>query len=259
MNELIQVSPRTIGDDSTQTVNARDLHAFLEVGKDFSNWIKDRIDQYGFAEGADYAVTLAKVGVRLNVTQKDYHLTLDMAKELAMVERNDKGKLARQYFIECERKAKAATLLIPQSLPEALRLAADLADQKAKAEAALALVAPKAAALDRIALETDGAVCLRVAAKLAQAPEKQFISFLHQEGWIYKPRNSITWMGYSDKEKEGVVELKRTVVMRQDGSEKVAEQVLVTPKGLAKVVELIERKAPWLRKVLAGGGQGALA
>lgn len=135
MNELIQVSPRKIGDDSTQTVNARDLHAFLEVGKMFAHWIKDRIEQYEFTEGQDYVLTIAKTGIRSNVTQKDYHLSLDMAKELAMVERNDKGKQARQYFIECERKAKAATLLIPQSLPEALRLAADLADQKAKADA----------------------------------------------------------------------------------------------------------------------------
>lgn len=92
---------------------------------------------------------------------------------------------------------------VPQSLPEALRLAADLADQKAKAQAALAIAAPKAAALDRIALETEGAVCLRVAAKLVQVPEKQFTSFLSQQGWIFRHHHSNTWQGYSDKEKAG--------------------------------------------------------
>lgn len=142
-----------------------------------------------------------------------------------------------------------AVVQVPQTLPEALRLAADLADQKAKAEAALALAAPKAAALDRISQATDGAVCLRVAAKLAQVPEKQFTSFLRQEDWIFRHHHSNTWQGYSDKERAGLLELKRTRVTRDDGSEKTVEQVLVTPKGLAKAAELIERKAPWLRKV----------
>lgn len=138
---------------------------------------------------------------------------------------------------------------VPQTLPEALRLAADLAEGKAKAEAALAIAAPKAAALDRIAVETEGAVCLRVAAKLAQVPEKQFLSFLRGEGWIFRHHHSNTWQGYGDKEKAGLLELKRTRVTRDDGSEKTVEQVLVTPRGQAKAAELIERKAPWLRKV----------
>ena len=53
MNELIKVAERQIGDGTIQTVNARDLHVFLEVGKDFSNWMKGRIEQYGFLEGQD--------------------------------------------------------------------------------------------------------------------------------------------------------------------------------------------------------------
>lgn len=154
-------------------------------------------------------------------------------------------KVIRAYDALVSRPAHTA---IPQSLPEALRLAADLAEQKAQAEAALAIAAPKAAALDRIATETEGSVCLRVAAKLAQVPEKQFIHFLNQEGWIFRHHHSQTWQGYSDKEKAGLIELKRTRVQRDDGSEKTVEQVLVTPKGQAKAVELIERKAPWLHK-----------
>ena len=54
MNELIQVEERQIGDGTIQTVNARDLHAFLEVGKDFSTWIKGRIEQYSFVEHHDF-------------------------------------------------------------------------------------------------------------------------------------------------------------------------------------------------------------
>ncbi|RWT27728.1 antA/AntB antirepressor family protein [Aeromonas caviae] len=105
---LIPVNQCRVGDDLVQTVNARELHAFLEVGKDFSNWIKDRISQYGFVEHVDYVV-FAKTGENSSGgrPQREYFLTLDMAKELSMVERNAKGKQARQYFIQCERVAKS--------------------------------------------------------------------------------------------------------------------------------------------------------
>ena len=108
MNELIKVESRQINDHEIQTVNARELHAFLGVGKDFSNWIKDRIEQYEFIENQDFVV-FAKIGENPKGGRpaKEYFITLSMAKELAMVERNEKGKQARRYFIECERRLKA--------------------------------------------------------------------------------------------------------------------------------------------------------
>ncbi len=74
------------------------------MGKKFADWIKDRIEQYGFIEETDY-VAFSQNGEKGRPTV-EYAISLDMAKELSMVERNDKGKQARQYFIECERRAK---------------------------------------------------------------------------------------------------------------------------------------------------------
>ncbi|HDT6077741.1 TPA: antA/AntB antirepressor family protein [Aeromonas veronii bv. veronii] len=110
---LIPVSQSQIGDDLVQTVNARELHAFLEVGKVFAAWIQDRIEQFGFIENQDFIV-ISESGKNLKGGRpsKEYYLTLDMAKELSMVERNAKGKEARQYFIQCERVAKS-----PNSTP----------------------------------------------------------------------------------------------------------------------------------------------
>ncbi len=71
-------------------IDARTLHKELGVGKDFTTWIKGRISKYEFVENEDYKLTIAKIGKRSNVIQKDYSLTLDMAKELSMVE-NNKG------------------------------------------------------------------------------------------------------------------------------------------------------------------------
>ena len=118
MNELFNLKPLEIAGNQIRAVDARELHTFLEVGRDFSNWIKDRIDQGMFSEGKDYVLTLTKTGVRSNVVQKDYAISISMAKELSMLERNEQGKLARQYFIECEERLAAIS-------PEQHRVAVD--------------------------------------------------------------------------------------------------------------------------------------
>ena len=105
---LIPVNQSQVGDDLVQTVNARELHAFLEVGKVFAAWIQERIEQFGFVENQDFIV-ISETGKnpKGGRPSKEYFLALDMAKELSMVERNAKGKQARQYFIQCERVAKS--------------------------------------------------------------------------------------------------------------------------------------------------------
>ncbi len=107
MNELIKIEPAEIGGETIQTCNARDLHAFLEVKSNFRDWIRNRIEDFCFQENQDY-VTVAK-NLAGGGKQKDYYLSINMAKELAMVERNAKGKEARLYFIDCERIAKQVT------------------------------------------------------------------------------------------------------------------------------------------------------
>lgn len=105
MNELIKVSNTNFDGEQKQTVSARELHKYLESKQDFSTWIKVRIDQYGFVENQDFVCFHKKMEAN-NATLIEYFLSLDMAKELSMVERNAQGKKARQYFIECERIAK---------------------------------------------------------------------------------------------------------------------------------------------------------
>lgn len=102
-NELMPVYETSTGE---KVVNARELHEGLEVGKDFSNWIKARINKYDFTENEDY-ILLANSGDQVSQgghNRKDYILKLDMAKELAMVENNKQGRKARKYFIEVEKR-----------------------------------------------------------------------------------------------------------------------------------------------------------
>lgn len=104
MKELIPIQEN----NGKRAVNARDLHAFLESKRDFSNWIKDRIDKYGFVESQDFQVFNNfgenPKGGRPTI---EYALSVDMAKELSMVEGNERGKQARRYFIQCEKIATA--------------------------------------------------------------------------------------------------------------------------------------------------------
>jgi len=120
---LIPVSRAVIGGIEMDTVDARELHAFLDVGKRFATWITDRIVQYGFVENQDFVIDFPNLGNQSgrggDRRSKEYILTLGMAKELAMVERTAKGQEARRYFIEIERRYYAGerpdTLSVPST------------------------------------------------------------------------------------------------------------------------------------------------
>ncbi len=122
--QLIPVVASVIGNQSVQTVDGRVLHTFLEVQTEFKNWIVRRIEEYSFEEDKDFRSFLTEsTGGR---PTKEYTLALDMAKELAMVERTPKGKEARQYFIECERRLYAESQPQPATDPIAAQLSAFL-------------------------------------------------------------------------------------------------------------------------------------
>lgn len=139
MSELIPIQDH----GGAQAVMGRDLHAFLEVGRDYTNWFKQMVG-YGFIEGQDFTPDLAKsTGGR---PRADHIVSLDMAKEISMIQRTEKGKQARRYFIECERRAKEPVQLSPEELmARAIKVAdSTIKELEAKtAHQALALEAAK--------------------------------------------------------------------------------------------------------------------
>lgn len=113
--------------------NARDLHKFLNVGRDFNTWIKDRIKQYGFIKNQDFVLVRQNGGAKHKTTAPqnggaktgrgghnkiDYHITLDMAKELAMIENNEQGRKVRRYFIQMEKQALQSTQSLTAQITE---------------------------------------------------------------------------------------------------------------------------------------------
>lgn len=128
MNELIRITTNAQG---VSDVSARELHAFLVSRQQFADWIKARIKQYGFIEGQDYVIVAEdhessdevnfhkpmKVS-RRGPSALDYALSLDMAKELSMVERNEQGKQARRYFINSEKALRQIMAVGPAQLQQ---------------------------------------------------------------------------------------------------------------------------------------------
>lgn len=120
MGELIPIR----NNDGRQAVMGRDLHKFLEVTTRYNDWIGRLIEKYGFVEGQDYVLKNEYVrgSNGREYEQANHILTLDLAKEISMVQNNDKGRQARRYFIECERRAKEKqAAALPQDYASALR------------------------------------------------------------------------------------------------------------------------------------------
>lgn len=127
--------------DLQQAVSARELYDFLQPTERFASWFERQL-QYGFSLNADY-VGCEVFNTLARQSLQDYFVSIDMAKEISMIQRSDKGKQARQYFIDCERKAKDVSHQIPQSYSEALLLAGTLQQQ-------IEQDAPKVAHYDKV-------------------------------------------------------------------------------------------------------------
>jgi phage antirepressor YoqD-like protein/phage anti-repressor protein len=226
--DLIQIHSQIIGEETVQTVNARDLYTFLGVVTDFSTWMARRIIDYGFIDGRDFSpfVKESSGGRPAN----EYAITIGMAKELAMVERNDKGRQVRLYFIECERRSKTAAIELPNFADPvaAARAWADATEQKQIAQQSLLLAAPKVEFVDRY-VEATGTQTFRQVAKLLQAKEPAFRAFLAARRILYQIGGA--WTPYAEH-----IDAGRFVVKTGSADNGHAfSATRFTPKGIAWV------------------------
>ena len=222
MNELIPLQPQTINGNAVETVNAKELHEFLEVRSKFADWIKNRISEYDFTVNQDF--TTVSKNLENGGRSIDYHITLDMAKELAMVERTEKGKQARQYFIECERKLRETQAkLAPKTYVEALRTLADEVEAHEQTKQTLAIAEPKAQYFDKL-VERNLLTNFTTTAKEFGIKRKDLIDYLLDNGYIYRDQQG-NLLPYATH----VPHLFEVKEYSKDAHSGV--QTLVTPKG----------------------------
>ena len=220
MNELIPLHSQTINSEMVQTVSARELHEFLEVQTAFKDWIARRIADYDFDDGIDFCSILSESsGGR---PSREYYITLDMAKELAMVERNEKGKQARKYFIECEKQLLSQRPL-PRTYAEALRAYADEVEARELAEQQLAIAQPKVQYFDKL-VERNLLTNFTTTAKEFGIKRKAFIAYLLDNGYIYRDQSN-NLLPYAVHTPQ-LFEIKEYSKDQHSGV-----QTLITPKG----------------------------
>ena len=238
MDKIFDVVISAVGDNSVQTVSARALHKYLSVGKDFSNWIKDRIDAYSFQENVDYLILTPKLAKTSGRPVTEYHVSIDMAKELSMVDRGTKGKEVRKYFLECEKTAKGLTVLsVPQTMTQALKLAYEqsviidsqvltITHQKDTIESLEVLVEaqqPSVLFVEQFVKQGLNASLTKAWKGLGVAPNK-FNEMLREQGVLYKLNNVNT-------PKQAHIVAKHFVMRYNEYS----AQTLVTPRGVLYV------------------------
>ena len=245
--QLIPVVVRLVGTVSIPTVDARVLHEFLEVKTLFKDWISRRIEDFGFIEDVDFCSFLSESsGGRRS---KEYALTLGMGKELSMVERNAKGKEARQYFIACEEKAKQAhidpiVLLNDPSVMRSLLLTysekvISLETTVAERDSLISCIQPKAAIADRLA-GADGNMCIRNAAKALKTRESDLIKWLQIHKWIFRNKKGKIegYAAYTPR----FIEHKVTPIPVDGDEDRVSLQAMITPEGLTKLASIFNAK-----------------
>lgn len=234
MNELIKITEQ----DGKQAVSARELYAFLEIQTPFTMWA-ERMFEYGFTENVDY-VSLSQKSEKPQGgrPQIDYALSISCAKEISMLQRNDKGKQARQYFIEAENKyrelQKSGGFQVPTSFREALLLAAQQQEKIEEQQKQLAEQAPKV--LFANAVEASQKSCLigELAKILRQngvdIGEKRLFSWMREKGYLcsYGERYNQPTQKSMDLE---LFEMKKTTITKPSGEILVSVTSKVSGKG----------------------------
>lgn len=234
--------------DGVQAVMGRDLHAFLEVGRDYTNWFKDMC-QYGFSAGQDFTPISAKTSSAGGRPRIDHIMSLDMAKEISMIQRTERGKQARQYFIECERKAQAHMIALPQTYAEALEVAAEQARRVEALETQKAIDAPKIDYHNAFVTDED-LLSIRTVASTLGLKEKTLRDLLLKNGWIYAESatrwsqsqgKKVTWNRYSEyaRVKKYFRRVEHHDIPRFKGE--VMHSLKVTPEGAAAIARLVHR------------------
>jgi anti-repressor protein len=255
MKELIKIEQR----NGQRAVNARDLHCYLQSKQDFSAWIRGRISKYGFIENADYLkshydykgnllnISHDKISETVNQTHTiEYIISMDMAKELSMVENNDKGREARKYFIAVEKEAMSIKLpAVPKSFAEALELAArQQREIEAKtiqielAENTIKESAPKVEYHDKVLQSTEGITTTIIAKDLGMSAER-LNEILHKHGVIYKSQK--TWVLYHQYQDRGYTVTKTHHYIDSYGKDQAQIQTYWTEVGRKFIMEGIAK------------------
>ncbi len=224
MHELLKVNY----DNDRITLSARELHEFLEIETPFKKWF-GRMAEYGFSQESDYREVMDKIvqNPKGGRPSTDYEITLDMAKEIAMIQRSDKGKEVRQYFLELERRWNSPEAVMNRALEYSRKQVKALMEENKELK-------PKALFADAVST-SDESILIGQLAKLIRQNgyaigQNRLFEWMRENGYLIKSgarRNQPTQKSMD----MGLFEVKERTINNPDGSTRITLTTKVTGKG----------------------------
>ena len=227
MNELLNVN------FDTQTVSARELHEQLHIKTAFKDWFP-RMCEYGFEEGKDFCSKLSETSENGGRPSKDADISVDMAKQICMIQRTPEGKQCRQYLLDLEKAWNTPEQVMARALKIANRTIDSLKEHNTKLVEDCERMKPKEIFADAVATSHTSILIGDLAKLICQngyeIGQKRMFIWLRENGYLIKSGNSrnIPTQRYIE---QGLFEIKESNVLNPDGSVRITRTTKVTGKG----------------------------
>ena len=232
MNELLRINYNT----EMPTVSARDLHEKLNIGTQYTKWV-ERMAEYGFSENVDFqAISQKRLTAQGNeTTYIDHNISIDMAKQICMIQRSPEGKQIRQYFIDLEKAWNTPEQIMARALKMADKTIDELKESNAVLLADNQRMKPKEIFADAVATSHTSILIGDLAKLLKQngieIGQKRLFNWLRENGYLIKRKGS-DWNMPTQKSMDlGIIEIKESTVNNPDGSVRINKTPKVTGKG----------------------------
>ena len=241
MNGLLKIE---VNDNQEQTVSGRELHMFMGIETRYDTWF-NRMLQYGFEEGKDFCSKMSEsTGGRPST---DHLMKIDMAKELCMLARNEKGKQARQYFLEVEREWNSPEKTMARALLMAQKTIENNRARISRLESDNDRMRPKEIFADAVAASKTSILIGDLAKILKQnginMGQKRLFEWLRQHGYLIKRKGS-EYNSPTQKAMEmKLFEIKENTIPCADGHIIVNKTTKVTGKGQIYFINLFKKEA----------------
>ena len=234
MEDLINISYK----DGNPSVSARELYTALGVKTDFRHWLP-RMCSYGFQEGTDYISVWQKKQTNGGPQMvSEYQISIDMAKHICMIQRDERGRKYRQYFLEIEKAWQSPEKVMVRALQLANQQVKELNGQLQEQNQQIAMLRPKAIYLDMI-LHSPSLVLITQIAKDYGISAIRLNRLLHEWGIQYKVRDQ--WVLYAQYQGQGYT-CSTSIEVRRDGHLEVKYQTEWTQKGRVFLYQLLKSK-----------------
>ncbi|WP_411842212.1 phage antirepressor KilAC domain-containing protein [Salinicoccus sp. HZC-1] len=221
--------PVTENEEGQLFISARELHEFLESSERFSKWFI-RMISYGFVENEDFTSGQKSTVVNNGALRKleDFNLTVDMAKEISMIQRNEKGKQARQYFLQIEKAWNSPDMIMKRAL--------QIADKKVmKLEEKIQLDKPKVLFADAVDSSTSSILIGELAKLISQngydIGQNRLFEWLRKNGFLIRKKGESFNLPTQRSMDMGLMDIKKRTINNADGSIRTTRTTKVTGKG----------------------------